>query len=210
MPEGARALLRATLAKGPPSAEEVASYCAETLRFARRGADDAALRSTLAWVIDTLRLAWPTPETKTPAAEAFFSPGEDCLEAIREGFDRARRRADVCVFTITDDRITTAMLEAHRRGVQLRVISDNDKSYDVGSDIERLTRAGIAVRIDRTEHHMHHKFAIFDGEVLLTGSYNWTRSAAQNNEENIVVTREGALVRGFSEEFERLWKRFAP
>ena len=114
----------------------------------------------------------------------------------------------MCVFTITDDRIADAMLAAHRRGVRVRVITDNDKALDEGSDAQRLERAGVALRIDQTEHHMHHKFAVFDGERLLTGSYNWTRSAARNNEENLIVTRDPGLVRAFSEEFERLWARF--
>ena len=51
----------------------------------------------------------------SPSARAFFSPGEDCLDAIRDAFDGARRPADVCVFTITDDRIRDAMLAARRR-----------------------------------------------------------------------------------------------
>ena len=41
-----------------------------------------------------------------------------------------------------------------------------------------LAELGVAVRIDRSEHHMHHKFALFDDAILATGSYNWTRSAA--------------------------------
>jgi len=56
--------------------------------------------------------------------------------------------------------------------------------------------------------HMHHKFAIMD-ETLLTGSYNWTRSAAQRNYENILVTEERGLLREFTKEFDQLWSKFA-
>ncbi len=42
-------------------------------------------------------------------------------------------------------------------GVAIRVLSDDDKSADEGSDVMRFERAGIPVRVDRTEHHMHHK-----------------------------------------------------
>jgi phosphatidylserine/phosphatidylglycerophosphate/cardiolipin synthase-like enzyme len=74
--------------------------------------------------------------------------------------------------------------------------------------VEQLVAAGIAVRTDRTEHHMHHKFALFDGGLLLTGSYNWTRSAALHNEENFVLTTEPKLVRPFGQLFEGLWTKF--
>jgi cardiolipin hydrolase len=115
---------------------------------------------------------------------------------------------DVCVFTITDDRIAGPILAAHQRGVRLRILSDNEKELDPGSDVPRLRDAGVPVRIDRSPYHMHHKFAIFDGASLLTGSYNWTRGAATNNEENFLVTGDPNLVRAFAAEFERLWGRW--
>ena len=57
---------------------------------------------------------------------------------------------------------------------------------------------------------MHHKYAVVDGSVLLTGSYNWTRSAFRVNEENIVVTDDPRLVRAFSKAFEELWEALRP
>ena len=121
----------------------------------------------------------------------------------------ARNTADLCVFTITDDRISSSILAAHARGVRVRIITDNDKAHDLGSDIERLAAAGIAVRIDRTPFHMHHKFAIIDGRRLLNGSYNWTRGAARDNQENLIVCDDARLVAAFQQEFEQLWTRFA-
>jgi mitochondrial cardiolipin hydrolase len=115
----------------------------------------------------------------------------------------------VCVFTITDDRLADALLAAHRRGVAIRVLTDNDKAHDLGSDIERIAAAGVAVRIDRTPFHMHHKYAIFDGRRLLNGSYNWTRGAARDNQENVVVTDDPALVARFAAAFEALWGQLA-
>ena len=116
---------------------------------------------------------------------------------------------DVCVFTLTDDRIARALEEAVERGVKVRVITDDDKAHDRGSDAIRLARSGIDVRMDRTDAHMHHKFALFDNRYLLTGSYNWTRSAARENEENFIVTDDARLVDSFTSQFEKLWEKFA-
>ncbi len=150
------------------------------------------------------------PEPPPSLAEAHFSPGDHCRRRIAALAGLARRSIEVCVFTITDDRISRALLDAHARGVRVRVITDDEKAADIGSDVEELARAGIAVRIDRSEHHMHHKFAVFDGAYLVSGSYNWTVSAATSNEENIVVVNDPRLVSAFAETFERLWRAYAP
>lgn len=142
-------------------------------------------------------------------AEACFSPGDGCVQRIRGLFDQARSTADVCVFTITDDRLSDVILAAHRRGVAIRILTDNEKAYDVGSDTFRFRAAGIATRVDATEYHMHHKFAIFDRRVLLTGSYNWTRSAAEYNEENMLIAYDAPAIAQFQKVFEKLWARCA-
>ena len=64
---------------------------------------------------------------------------------------------------------------------------------------------GVPVRFELSEVHMHHKFMLAD-DVLVTGSYNWTRSASRANFENIVVLGERRLVERFEAEFERLWR----
>ena len=140
--------------------------------------------------------------------EVYFSPGQHCPRKIIRLLETSEKAIDICVFTITDDRITEAILAAFQRGVKLRVITDNNKSTDLGSDADRLLDAGVPVRFDTSHHHMHHKFAVFDQEMLLTGSYNWTRSAAENNEENFLVTPEPHFLKKYQAEFEKLWEKF--
>lgn len=153
--------------------------------------------------LDAARPAAPAPSS------VWFSPGEDCLRMLRGLCRQARRQLDICVFTIADDRLAEAVLDCHRRGVAVRLITDDDKSFDAGSDVLRLREAGIAVRMDSSRYHMHHKFALFDARVLVNGSFNWTRSASANNEESLVVSEEQSLLQGFASQFERLWERFA-
>lgn len=151
----------------------------------------------------------PGAESSNVYMTASFSPGETCVNTITGQIQSARSTVDICVFTITDNRITAAIREAHRRGIQVRVITDNEKMLDEGSDIETLASDGVPIRLDVSDYHMHHKFALFDKRTVLTGSYNWTRGAAVYNEENLVVTNEPKVVRQFSEVFEALWKRLA-
>ncbi|MEO0889377.1 MAG: phospholipase D-like domain-containing protein, partial [Pseudomonadota bacterium] len=99
-------------------------------------------------------------------------------------------------------------LAAHKRGVTVRIVTDNDKMYDKGSDVEYLAAQGVAVKIDTTRYHMHHKFAIFDQQRLINGSFNWTRSASKYNQEDITLTDDRRFVSAFLRQFETLWQKF--
>jgi hypothetical protein len=183
------------------------------LRSRRERGDEAAPSAAAAApVVEVHQARRPPPGRvgKSEVAEVWWSPGTDCLEAITKELARAKESIDICVFTLTDDRLASAVLAAHRRRVRVRLITDNDKSNDEGSDVRRLAQAGISVRVDRTEFHMHHKFAVFDGERALTGSYNWTRGAAERNEEHIVVTDDHRLVLELARGFDALWRKLAP
>ncbi len=139
-------------------------------------------------------------------AKAFFSPGTECRDRIVKAIRTTRSHMDICVFTITDNDISDHITRAHAKGRKVRIITDDMKSMDRGSDIERMIDAGIEVRFDKSRHHMHHKFALFDDAILLTGSYNWTRSAAKHNQENIIATDERRMVKAFQQQFETLWE----
>ncbi|WP_289054337.1 phospholipase D-like domain-containing protein [Carboxylicivirga marina] len=136
---------------------------------------------------------------------SYFSPGSDCLMTIIKQLNKCTTSADICVFTISDDRIRDEIVSAINRGIKVRIISDDDKTMDRGSDMDYLSDNGAEVKIDHSPHHMHHKFAIFDSKVLLTGSYNWTRSASEFNQENIIETNNTEALEKYIKEFERLW-----
>ncbi|WP_242926768.1 phospholipase D-like domain-containing protein [Pontibacter vulgaris] len=145
------------------------------------------------------------PSIQHITSHAFFSPGEDCLNAIISAIDAATRTIKICVFTISDDRITEAIMRAHQRGISIKIITDNDKLHDLGSDVIEMAAQGLEIWVDKTRNHMHHKFAIFDEKRVLTGSYNWTRSAALYNHENILITDNASIVQDYSREFDKLW-----
>jgi cardiolipin hydrolase len=192
--------------------------------IARGEIADPAAAEVVEWLEDVMKVIAPLHSSTQGADaarsggddQAFFAPGEACLHQIVHRFGACRRTADVCVFTITDDRITRAILDAHRRKVNVRIITDAEKQYDAGSDVQKLLAAGIEVKFDDMHSesepglngHMHHKFAIFDGIRLINGSYNWTRGAADLNFENLIDTADANLIATFAAEFTRLWNRF--
>lgn len=172
-------------------------------------AEPAAAMDVLRWLEQVVKTLDVAGERATTVSSAYFSPGDTCLRRLRELMRACRQTLDVCVFTIADDRLSETILECHARGVVVRVVSDNDKRHDAGSDIDQLIARGVPVRLDDSPYHMHHKFALFDGRLLANGSFNWTRSATVNNDENLVVSDDANLMRVFGQQFETLWQRFA-
>ena len=164
--------------------------------------------AALGWLEQVVKTLDAASETAPVVSSAYFSPGDSCLRRLGDLMRGCRDTLDICVFTIADDRLTEAILACHARGVRVRVVSDNDKQFDAGSDIARLRDDGVPVRLDKAPAHMHHKFALFDGRLLANGSFNWTRSATRDNDENLVVSDDANLVRVFGLQFEKLWQAF--
>jgi len=137
--------------------------------------------------------------------KVFFSPGTDIIESITDLLGQATKSLDLCVFTITDDRLATDLLDCLKRGIKVRIITDDEKMYDNGSAIQDLKNAGIPVKIDHSRYHMHHKFGIIDSRIIFTGSFNWTYTASSHNQENMLVTTNFEIVKQYVDQYELLW-----
>jgi len=177
--------------------------------IAAEALNDSRSRQIVEWLEELMKVLVPRGETTEKPPRAYFSPEADCRGRILSLFHAARKSVDICVFTITDNQLTREVLATHARGVKVRIITDDETSLHEGSDSRRLQEAGIPVRFDNDEQHMHNKFAVFDGKTVCTGSYNWTRTAAERNLDNIVVFDDSSTCEKFSAEFNRLWELFS-
>jgi cardiolipin hydrolase len=170
--------------------------------------DLSQIMRVMGWLERVVKLVDMSSQQDIITSRAFFSPGQDCRNGILDLLTKARKRIDICVFTISDDRITESIIAAHDRQIPVRILTDNDKANDLGSDVYRMQDHGVPVVMDSSPSHMHHKFALVD-EYLLNGSFNWTRSASDYNQENIVVSDNPTLVRDFDRIFNDLWTTFS-
>ncbi len=117
--------------------------------------------------------------------EVWFSPDMPVPDLIRARIAQVKDTIQVLALTITDDRIAEALLRARRRGVVVEVIAEEKEPQ--GSDLARLATSVRVCRDTRPEL-LHHKAMRLDG-WLLFGSYNFSRSAAERNDENLVLLR---------------------
>jgi len=138
---------------------------------------------------------------------ACFSATQDC-ESVLIGLIRgAGRSIHVMVYSFTLDGLSEALIEARRRGVDVKVVIEADNAFSKGSEYQRLLEAGVEVRLDGNPYLMHHKVMIVDGEVVVTGSYNWSWSAENRNDENLVIIRDAGTASLYEAEFQRVWSQ---
>ena len=146
---------------------------------------------------------------KPTLLEAYFFPNESNEVYVCNMLRTCRKSLDIAIFTLTNDKISAAITEAFERGVKIRIIADDECCKMMGSDVTRLAALGIPVKTDdEVRYHMHHKMAIIDDSVLVTGSFNWTTQAVKNNQENIIFMENPDVCKKYKEEYNRLWNEF--
>ncbi|XP_015497883.1 mitochondrial cardiolipin hydrolase, partial [Parus major] len=136
--------------------------------------------------------------------------GDTALSRLVRRLLSARRSLDLCVFAFSCPQLARTVQVLHHRGVRVRLVTDAQYMGMHGSQIGRLRHAGIQVRHDQHSGYMHHKFAIVDRRMLITGSLNWTTQAIQSNRENVLVVEDAEYVKAFQDEFERIWEEYNP
>ena len=197
--------IRSLVRQSQPTEHELSVLRSKVFDMAQERINADNFSFIMQWTENALKALIVTSTEQ--ADEVYFSPGESCRTTIINLIRSATRTLDICVFTISDNPISKAIIEAHQKGIAVKILTDDDKSEDRGSDIAWFHREGLSIKVDETSDHMHHKFMVVDGKVAMTGSYNWTRSAAEYNFENLLVTRDPAVVKSFLKEFDRLWRK---
>ena len=97
--------------------------------------------------------------------------------------DGAREYVDVSVYSINNKRLVAALIDAHKRGVRVRVLTDRTQAGGSWSKSWDLLDAGVELRVHSRKRIMHTKVGIYDGVSVSSGSFNWTEPAVRKNEE---------------------------
>jgi phosphatidylserine/phosphatidylglycerophosphate/cardiolipin synthase-like enzyme len=133
-----------------------------------------------------------TPQS-LPSVEVYFSPKGGCTEAVVKEIDAAKTMILVQAYSFTSVPIAKALVDAHKRGVDVRVVLDKSQRGEKYSSADFVLHAGIPVWIDAKHQIAHNKIMIIDGTTVITGSFNFTKNAEANNAENLLVIRSPEL-----------------
>jgi phosphatidylserine/phosphatidylglycerophosphate/cardiolipin synthase-like enzyme len=137
--------------------------------------------------------------------ETYFSPDDGVSDVIVALLENAEESIYFMAYSFTSDPISEAIQSRARDGVTVAGVMDYSQvASNQGGEYDVLAQAGIDVREDGIEGLMHHKVFIIDEEIVITGSYNFSRSAEERNDENIIIIYNAEIAREFLKEFERV------
>ncbi len=144
-------------------------------------------------------------------AVAAFSPKGDSLGLILRVIGEARQSIDVAAYSFTSKPIALALLQAHKRGVRVRIVADGGSNKGRYSAAAFMAGNGVPVRLSDGRAVLHNKFMIFDSLHVETGSFNYSASAAAKNAENVLYLKNAPdIARAYAAEWQRLWDEGAP
>ncbi len=117
----------------------------------------------------------------------YFSPRGGCTDAVVQEINHARQSISVQAYSFTSASIANALKLAHQRGVKVIVVLDKSQRTEQYSSADFVAHAGIETHIDAAHAIAHNKIMLIDGTTLISGSFNFTKAAENNNAENLLI-----------------------
>lgn len=156
-------------------------------------------------------LFWPLSVLAETNIDVAFSPSLDCEQKLVKLIDESQDYIDVAVYAINNTPIMQALKNAHKRKVNIRILTDKLQASGKSSGVRDLYDFGIEIKVHSKNKLEHNKFAIFDGKVVFTGSFNWTNAATHKNSENcLFLHQEPEVVQKYQSRFNELWQMNSP
>ncbi|MEM9416752.1 MAG: phospholipase D family protein [Bacteroidota bacterium] len=149
----------------------------------------------LGYEVGIYHQAASTALLSTPEAtiQVRFSPGGRCTQLVEETITQAKKRVLVQAYGFTSLPIADALIAAHQRGVEVKILVDRSQLKSKYSQVRHVMKQGINVAVDKVPGIAHNKVMIIDDAYVLTGSFNWTQAAEKRNAENLLLIQDAKL-----------------
>ncbi|HOG48076.1 MAG TPA: phospholipase D-like domain-containing protein [Anaerolineae bacterium] len=139
--------------------------------------------------------------------ENYFAPEDKVSEKLVALLGKAQKSIRFMDFSFTDDNIGEAMLQRAKAGVSVAGVFERRGADTAHAEYPPMKQAGLDVLLDGNPYVMHHKVIIIDDSIVVTGSFNFTASADQSNDENVLIIHSASVAQQYLEEYERVRQR---
>lgn len=137
--------------------------------------------------------------------DVYFSPDDHPEAVLLDLIQNAGKSIEFMVYSFTSDPLGKALRRRASEGIKVQGVMDADKAeFDMGSEFISFLQANLDVRKDGNEGLMHHKMMVIDGEIVVLGSYNFTKNAENMNDENLLVIYNSVVADIILDEYRRI------
>jgi phosphatidylserine/phosphatidylglycerophosphate/cardiolipin synthase-like enzyme len=140
--------------------------------------------------------------------ENYFAPEDEVTPKIVAALQTSTESIYFCAFTFTSDYISNTIVEQAAKGVKVEGV-DESRQVNAGADdnYRILTQANLPVLLDGNRYTMHHKFIVIDHQIVVTGSFNFTKAANEQNDENVLIIHNAQIAEQYYQEFLKVWAK---
>ncbi len=160
----------------------------------------------IGWIVPGLvllsLLGCEPPGSIPQGVAVYFSPHGGATGAVVNALEQATNTVLVQAYSFTSAPIARALVDAQRRGVKVQVILDRSQRTEKYSEADFLKNEGVPTLVDAQHAIAHNKIMILDGYLVLTGSFNFTKAAEENNAENLLVINDPVLAKQYLENWQ--------
>ena len=154
-----------------------------------------------------LVISFPLSTLSQSNISIWFPPtqGSEVKSEIINLINSASKSLYAAVYDINDSDIVSALLSAYKKGIDVKVMMDDEQTETESSIVSPLKSAGLLKTDNNKSALMHNKFAVIDGSKVLTGSTNWTENCLFYNNNNSIFITSGKLAADYTTEFNEMW-----
>ena len=136
----------------------------------------------------------------------YFAPENDTISPLLKEIKSAEKSIYFMAFAFTHDKLGKTMRDRYKRGVLVEGVFDRSQNQkDKYSEYEPMKKEGLSVRMNNNSGKMHHKVIVIDEETVITGSYNFSKRAEEQNSENLLIIKGNKdIAQAYLDEFHRL------
>jgi len=137
----------------------------------------------------------------------YFSPEHNFKKELLKEISKAKSSIKFLAFAFTDRDIAYALIQAQKRGVKIQGVYDEAQNdYQQYSTYKMLKNHRMAVKLDKNRYKLHSKVFIIDKKMVITGSYNFTKSANNVNAENSIVIKDRKIAQKYLKRFKEIYR----
>jgi len=149
----------------------------------------------------------PTLSIDNVQVDTYFSPDDGVLSALVPLLSGAEESIYFLAYSFTSNQLGDIIRQKAEAGITVKGVMDSEQvKSNQGTEYDPFQQAGLSIRMDGNEGLMHHKVFVIDGMIVVFGSYNFSQSAEERNDENLIIVYSEPIARQFIQEFERVWE----